>query len=53
MIILYTEASKGWGRAEIRTLRESEGMRERGHTVLFAVTKGAILADKARESQDL
>ncbi len=36
MKILHTEASLGWGGQEIRTLRESIGMRERGHTVMIA-----------------
>lgn len=46
--ILHTEASTGWGGQEIRIFQEACGMRERGHTVLFAVQKGAILAAKAR-----
>lgn len=49
MRILHTEASNGWGGQEIRILREAEGMRQRGHTVVFAVTTGAQLGVKARE----
>lgn len=47
--ILHTEASTGWGGQEIRILKEAEGMRERGHTVLFATEKNAELARVARE----
>lgn len=48
MNILHLEASSGWGGQEIRILREAEGMRSRGHTVVFAVMKGAQLGQKAR-----
>lgn len=48
MKILHTEASMGWGGQEIRILTEAEGMRERGHEIIFAVAKGAQLAEKAR-----
>jgi glycosyltransferase involved in cell wall biosynthesis len=34
----------------MRILREAEGMRERGHTLFFAVTRGGKLVEKARES---
>lgn len=47
--ILHLEASPGWGGQEIRILREAQGMRERGHLVLFAVMKGAILAKEAEK----
>jgi len=50
MNILHTEASAGWGGQEIRILREAEGMRKRGHTVILAVTKGGGLVVKAREA---
>ena len=50
MRILHTEASNGWGGQEIRILRESEGMRERGYQVCFAVTEGGKLAKRAREA---
>lgn len=50
LTILHTEASLGWGGQEIRILREAEGMRDRGHTVLFAVQKGAQLGLRARDA---
>lgn len=48
MKILHTEASTGWGGQEIRILRESMGMRARGHEVVFAIVEGGQLAKKAR-----
>ena len=48
MNILHLEASSGWGGQEIRILSEAIGMRERGHLVVIAVTKGGQLAAKAR-----
>ena len=48
MRILHTEASTGMGGQELRILRESIGMRKRGHEVIFAVQKGGALASKAR-----
>ncbi len=48
MRILHLEASPGWGGQEIRILSEAEGMRELGHTVLFAVMRGAELGKQAR-----
>ena len=50
MRILHTESSNGWGGQEIRILREAEGMRNRGHEVIFAVVQGGTLAKKAQES---
>jgi glycosyltransferase involved in cell wall biosynthesis len=50
MNILHLEASAGWGGQEIRILREAEGMRLRGHTVILAVTKGGGLVSRAREA---
>jgi glycosyltransferase involved in cell wall biosynthesis len=49
MNILHTEASTGWGGQEMRILAEAEGLRTRGHTIVFAVQHGARLAQKARE----
>lgn len=46
MNILHLEASPGWGGQEIRILREAEGMRRRGHMVIFAVAKGGGLASE-------
>lgn len=48
MNILHLEASSGWGGQEIRILRESIGMRERGHHVTIAVMKGGKLKARAR-----
>lgn len=50
MNILHLEASAGWGGQEIRILREAEGMRDRGHTVILAITKGGGLVSRAREA---
>jgi glycosyltransferase involved in cell wall biosynthesis len=49
MHILHTESSEGWGGQEIRILKEAEGMRERGHEVVMAVSCGGGLVKKARE----
>lgn len=49
MNILHLEASTGWGGQEMRILREAEGMRRRGHKVIFAVMKKGLLIEKARE----
>lgn len=50
MNILHLEASSGWGGQEIRILREAEGMRERGHTVILAVSKKGGLVQKAKDA---
>lgn len=50
MNILHLEASSGWGGQEIRILREAEGMRARGHLVVFAVTKKGGLVKRARDA---
>lgn len=50
MKILHTEASPGWGGQELRILRESEGMRARGHQVILAIQEGGGLVQPARES---
>ncbi len=49
MRILHTESSSGWGGQEIRILKESLGLQERGHEFFFAVAKGGVLVHKARE----
>src|SRR5690348_11685205 len=49
MRILHTESSKGWGGQEIRILKEAEGLRERGHEIILAVTAGGALVAKAKE----
>lgn len=50
MNILHLEASSGWGGQEIRILREAEGMRQRGHEVILAVSKGGGLVTRGREA---
>ncbi len=50
MRILHTESSRGWGGQEIRILREAEGMRQRGHEVIFAVNMGGALIQRARDA---
>lgn len=50
MNILHLEASTGWGGQEMRILREAQGMKERGHTVILAVMKGGLLIQKARKA---
>lgn len=50
MNILHLEASSGWGGQEMRILKEAEGMRERGHTVILAVMKGGALIERARSA---
>ena len=49
MKILHTESSNGWGGQEIRILKESIGLRQRGHEILFAVVEGGKLAHYARQ----
>jgi glycosyltransferase involved in cell wall biosynthesis len=49
MRIAHTESSNGWGGQEMRILKEAEGLRERGHTLIFAVQKGGGLAKEARK----
>lgn len=46
--ILHTESSNGWGGQEIRILKEAEGMRTRGHNIIFCIVKGGQLVKKAR-----
>ena len=50
MKILHTEASPGWGGQELRILHEAQGMRARGHQVIFAIQEGGGLVGPARES---
>lgn len=47
MNILHLEASPGWGGQEIRILREAEGMRSRGHSVVIVVMTRGKLAIEA------
>ncbi len=48
--IIHTEASLGWGGQEIRILRESSCMRERGHRVVIIAEKESSLLKKAVEA---
>jgi glycosyltransferase involved in cell wall biosynthesis len=48
--ILHTESSMGWGGQEIRIVRESLGMMERGHRLAIAASAGSIIFRKAKES---
>lgn len=50
MHILHTESSGGWGGQEMRILREAEGMRRRGHQIIFAITRGGALIHRAKEA---
>ncbi len=50
MQILHLEASPGWGGQEIRILRESEGMVQRGHRVVMGVMRGGGLVEQARKA---
>src|SRR5690554_68134 len=49
MRILHTESSNGWGGQEIRILKESIGIRAKGHHVSLAVTQGGKLIEYARK----
>ena len=49
MHILHTESSNGWGGQEIRILKESLGLREKGFQVTLAVTRGGKLVEQARK----
>lgn len=48
MHILHLEASPGWGGQEMRILKEAEGMRQKGHTVILAVMKNGLLINHAK-----
>lgn len=50
MKILHTESSPGWGGQEMRILRESEGMRERGHEIIMAIQRGGGLVKPAQDA---
>ncbi len=49
MNILHLESSPGWGGQEMRILKESEGLRERGHKIIFGCPKDSGLAKFARD----
>lgn len=48
--ILHTEASGGLGGQELRILRESEGMRARGHQIIFAAKTNGGLSEAAAKA---
>jgi len=48
--ILHLESSPGWGGQEMRTLKESIGMRKLGHRIIIGVEKGGGLAGQAKEN---
>ncbi len=50
MKILHTETLKRWGGQQNRVLVESQGLGQRGHTVIIACSKGSMLAGKARDA---
>ncbi|MBI5666026.1 MAG: glycosyltransferase family 4 protein [Nitrospirae bacterium] len=49
MRILHTEASLAWGGQEIRIIRESEGMRARGHQVFIIAPPESDIYQRAGE----
>jgi len=49
MKILHTESSLGWGGQEMRILSEAKGLSARGYRFVFAVAKGARLAEMAKQ----
>jgi glycosyltransferase involved in cell wall biosynthesis len=50
MRILHTETLKRWGGQQNRVLAESQGLSQRGHTVIIACNRGSTLAGKARDA---
>ncbi len=52
MIILHTEASRGWGGQELRILSEIRAMRLRGHTVLLAAAPDSELVQRTAGTAD-
>ena len=52
MIILHTEASRGWGGQELRILSEIRAMRLRGHTVLLAAAPDSELVQRTSGTAD-
>jgi glycosyltransferase involved in cell wall biosynthesis len=45
--ILHTEASQGWGGQEIRILTEAQGFLHRGHQVMLAAPRQAMIFQEA------
>jgi glycosyltransferase involved in cell wall biosynthesis len=52
MIILHTEASRGWGGQELRILSEIRAMRARGHTVYLAAAPESELVRRMTGTPD-
>ncbi len=52
MIILHTEASRGWGGQELRILSEIRAMRARGHTVYLAAAPESELVKRMAGTPD-
>lgn len=52
MIILHTEASRGWGGQELRILSEIRAMRTRGHTVFLAAAPESELVKRMAGTPD-
>ncbi len=50
MHILHTESSNGWGGQEIRILKESIGLKNKGFEVSLAIARGGKLIDYARKN---
>jgi glycosyltransferase involved in cell wall biosynthesis len=50
MHILHTETLKKWGGQQNRVLAESQGLMQRGHTVIIACNRGSTLAGKAKDA---
>ena len=50
MRILHLEASPGWGGQEMRIVKESLGLKKRGHEVFLGVVEKGLLIEKGREN---
>lgn len=51
MNIIHLESSPGWGGQEMRILKESIGMRNKGHNVIIVVEKSGKLVIQARKEK--
>lgn len=49
--VLHLEASPGWGGQEMRILKESQALRNLGHSVIIAVEKNGGLVRQAKEKE--
>ena len=50
MRILHLEASPGWGGQEMRIVKESLGLKKRGHEVFLGVIEKGLLIEKAQKN---